>query len=456
MKKEHVISDELFNEVQAELSKGKFWFAYNPNSYFLDKGDLYSFKEEDEARQFARNNISDLDEFKVLQAYSVVSLMRQLPYGEDIHFNLTEKELDDLFKSFNWTVANYDPLQAAIKVDTHLEKDGLARMETLLVEWENLYDRNPEAALQLAVTHWEGQPMEQYKNDFINIKNDLMNEQNLDYLKSNIRNHGFGETLGPELEAQLQKGPTEFTLPYKTEVNKREIDATLYFKKSDTTELYFFNKYDTRIKNEKDEPMAQTFYINKGWGVTLKEAYNLLNGRAVHKELTNKEDQKYKAWIQLDFSAKDKHGNYERKQYHENYGYNVKDALSFYPVKEMIKESEAKDLVRSLERGNVQMVSLESMGKEVKVFIEANPQYKSINIYDNRMKKLDQEQRESWMKKPEMNEAKGKDKEQSKGLGSEEQGEKKPDKARKKSDDLENRGLVKKKNNNPSKGMGVH
>lgn len=184
-----------------------------------------------------------------------------------------------------------------------------------------------------------------------------MNEKNFDYLKDNIRNHGFGENLATALEQQLRKGQTEFSLVHKTEVNKREMEATLYFKKSPDTDMYFFNKYDTRLKNEKDETLAQTFYLNKGWGVTLKEAYNLLNGRAVHKELADKQGEKYQAWIQLDFSVKDKHGNYERKQYHHNYGYDLKEALSYYPVKEMLKEDAAKMLVKSLERGNIQQVT---------------------------------------------------------------------------------------------------
>ncbi len=234
-----------------------------------------------------------------------------------------------------------------------------------------------------------------------------MNEKNLDYLKSNVRNHGFGETLGPELEAQLLKGQAESTLAYKTEVNKREIEATLHFKKSDTTDMYFFNKYDTRLKNEKDETLSQTFYINKGWGVTLKEAYNLLNGRAVHKELTNKDDQKYKAWIQLDFSTKDKNGNYERKQYHENYGYDLKEMLSYFQLKEMKSEVDMKTLIRSLEKGNVQMVTFQGPDKESKIFIEANPQYKNFNLYDNKMNRLGQEQRQELMKKPELDQAKG-------------------------------------------------
>lgn len=288
----------------------------------------------------------------------------------------------------------------------------------------------------------------------ITNKNNLpMNENNLKYLQDNIKYHGFGETLNPLLEEQIKKGVIEFTLPYKVDVNKREMEATLHFKKSDTTDMYFFNKYDAKVKNEKNEDMAQTFYINKGTGVTLKEAYNLLNGRAVYKELTNKEDQKYKAWIQLDFSAKDKHGNYERKPYHDNYGYDLKEALSYFPIKEMMKEDSMKDLLRSLEKGNAQMVTLAMPDKDLKVFIEASPKYKNINVYDNRMKPLVHEHKEELMKKPELKE----EKDQKQTLGQEDKTGKKQGAKRKAGEDGENNGLVKKKNNNnSSKGMGVH
>ena len=375
MQQEHVISDDLFHLANVKMNQGNYFVAYNTVNYFLDKDDMYFFKSKYEANEFSDNNISEYDNFKVIHAASVDELLRQIPYGELLRIQLTNKF-------------------------------------------------------------------------------EIMNEQNLKYLQDNIKYHGFGETLNPELENQLAKGSAEFSLAFKTEVNKKEIESTLHFKKSDTTDMYFFNKYDTRLKNDKDETMAQTFYLNNSSGVTLKEAYNLLNGRAVHKELTSKEDQKYKAWIQLDFSAKDKNGNYERKQYHENYGYNVKEALSYYPIKEMQKEDDLKTLVRSLEKGNVQMVTLETPGKDIKVFIEANPQYKGINVYTNKMQRLDKDQREEIMQKVEMKEEKGKDQKQT--LGGEDKLEKKQGRAKKVATGDEHPGLVTKKNNQQSKGMGVH
>jgi hypothetical protein len=56
-------------------------------------------------------------------------------------------------------------------------------------------------------------------------------------------------------------------------------------------------------------------------GDAAKEAYNLLEGRAVFKELSNKVSEPLKAWIQLDFDNKGKNNNKEVRQYHEKYGY---------------------------------------------------------------------------------------------------------------------------------------
>ncbi len=66
--------------------------------------------------------------------------------------------------------------------------------------------------------------------------------------------------------------------------------------------MYFFNKYNLTLKQENSpNMMEQTFYINKGNNITLKEAFNLVSGRSINKDLTNKEGQVYNAWMQMDF-----------------------------------------------------------------------------------------------------------------------------------------------------------
>jgi hypothetical protein len=44
--------------------------------------------------------------------------------------------------------------------------------------------------------------------------------------------------------------------------------------------------------------------------------------------------------------------------------------------------------MQSLERGNLHQVTFVQGDKEDKMFIEANPQFKSINLYDGNLKKV--------------------------------------------------------------------
>lgn len=226
-----------------------------------------------------------------------------------------------------------------------------------------------------------------------------MNEQNLDYLKGNIKLTGFGENFNAELEKHLKEGKNDFQLFYKAEINKKPFEATLNFRKSEKTDMYFFNSYHASLQKSNGEKVEQTFNMNKGKGVTAKEAFNLLNGRSVHKELTNKEGVPYQAWLQLDFEKRDKNNNFEVKQFHENYAYDLKSAVSKYAVAELNTPEKEKSLMESLQRGNVQSVTMDKNGSAEKMFIEANPQYKSVTLYDGHMKRVPKENVEQYHSK---------------------------------------------------------
>src|ERR1700744_2308525 len=113
-----------------------------------------------------------------------------------------------------------------------------------------------------------------------------MAQNNLDFLNTDLKYLGFGEKslLNQHLEAQLLRELPAFEL--FTEAfydNDTKLEAKLYFTRSAKENFYYFNKYDAllRYAGEPDKDRAQTFYISKGHGVTLKEAFNLLQGRAV-------------------------------------------------------------------------------------------------------------------------------------------------------------------------------
>jgi hypothetical protein len=216
-----------------------------------------------------------------------------------------------------------------------------------------------------------------------------MNEKNFEYLKDQVKYTGFGEGLESELKEKMQQETPSFTLNYNAQYGNDTAVATLNFKKSSQSDMYFFNSYQVNVQKEQaKESMEQTFYVNKG-GITMKEAYNLMEGRAVYKDLTNKEEQIYKAWVQLDFKEVDTNGNFKLNHYHENYGYDLEAALSKHPIKELQNPEYKKDLMDSLKKGNLQSATFIKDGNENKQYIEANPQFKTVNVYDDNKQRID-------------------------------------------------------------------
>ena len=219
-----------------------------------------------------------------------------------------------------------------------------------------------------------------------------MNAKNLEFLKEGLKYLGFGEGLNNKLTEEVNSGKNEFQLRTENQYGKDKVSYTLDFRKSDQSDMYFFNKYAANQQGDKPEQdRSQIFYIRKNSGVTAKEAYNLLNGRSVNKDLTNQEGEKYNAWIQIDWNQKDDNGNHKFKMIHQAYGFNLEKTLEKYPIKELTELASKEKMLRSLERGNVHQVSFVKGDKEEKMFVEANPQYKAINIYDANMKKVYQE-----------------------------------------------------------------
>lgn len=220
-----------------------------------------------------------------------------------------------------------------------------------------------------------------------------MNIKNLEYLQKGLKNIGFGDNLNAELEAKIKEQPEAFQISFTGEFKRNGItekaDYELDFSKSDKSDMYFFNKYRATLKgDDPSKDRSQTFYITKNYGVTAKEAYNLLSERSVNKDLKTKEGKEYNAWLQLDFSEKDKNDNYKVKQFHSGYGYNLDTTVERYPIKELANEGERDKLMKSLKKGNLHQVTFNSEGKEEKMFVAANPQFKSLHLYDAKMQKV--------------------------------------------------------------------
>ncbi len=213
-----------------------------------------------------------------------------------------------------------------------------------------------------------------------------MDQENLDYLKEKLKYSGFEEIANSALENGIKAGKEELQVPVKMDIESKSMDFNLHFKKSNLGDRYFFNKFDAVLHNqdERIEPKQHTFFQNQG--VTAKEAFNLLEGRAVEKSLLSKENEPFKAWLQLDLGEKDPNGNFKLNAYHENYGFDLKKTLENLPIKEMQDQTKSEWLLKALSKGNVYPVVMEAQGREEVMFLTANPKFKSVNVYDVQMK----------------------------------------------------------------------
>jgi len=214
-----------------------------------------------------------------------------------------------------------------------------------------------------------------------------MNNGNILLLKEKLRYFGFGEGIASNdrLETEIQTGGAAFQLETAACFDEwSTIKATLFFRKSDKFDLYFFTKYDVLLMYDTDPAAArgQTFHIKNGCGVTFKESFNLLQGRAVYTSLWSSDDLKYSAWIQLSFSERTRDNtNYRVRQFGENYGYDLEKVLGTYPIRELQDEKLKMNLLYSLRKGNVHPVTFVKSNKMEKMFVEACPATKGLKIY---------------------------------------------------------------------------
>ncbi|MBW1656705.1 hypothetical protein [Flavobacterium quisquiliarum] len=256
-----------------------------------------------------------------------------------------------------------------------------------------------------------------------NLNTNIMNQKNLEYLKDQLKYTGFGETFDAELKENMMKGDKDFKIMHTGIMNnglpnKDTLTVELNFKKSEQTDMYFFNSYHVNLQKEESKPgLEQTFYINKdSASVTMKEAYNLMEGRSVNKDLKTKEGESYNCWLKMNFKESE-NGNFKLNQYHQNYGYNLEASLSKHSIKELNTPQYKEDLLNSLKKGNLQSVTFAVGGAESKMYVEANPQFKTVNVYDANLQRINH--RESKEEKKAETQKESVSKDQKKNLDSE-------------------------------------
>ena len=216
------------------------------------------------------------------------------------------------------------------------------------------------------------------------IKSPIESAQ-LDYLKNQLKYLGFGESN--KLHQDLEKGinSNEKTFKIQTQSDRamqgNEVNFTLNFNKSEKGGV-FLNSFNATLKNENGEEQTHNFGVNQ---FTAKEAVNLLEGRSVKTEFKENEP----VFVKLNFAEeKNEYGNFKFQTYNQQ-AYGVDTAKIVEKSGLIFDKPEHKDnTVKSLEKGNIVKVKFNLDNKITEGNAVLNPQYKTLNLYDKEMNRL--------------------------------------------------------------------
>ena len=233
----------------------------------------------------------------------------------------------------------------------------------------------------------------------------IMNQRNADYLTNQVYYTGFDgmdNKIREQLEDPIASKRSTFSVLHEAKERDDMLESKLNFVKSKQSDMHFFNSVDVTVKSGGSMKVnTQNFRIDskiyrdeKGDplriqpNITRKEAYNLMSGRAVRKDVVKEVDGKIevtKPWITLDFKETDNKGNYKRQEYPD---YNLEQHLNYLPLKELQNEQYLGNLIDSVERGNRQQVTALKDDAELVIYVEANPKFDDLSIYDENMKRV--------------------------------------------------------------------
>lgn len=224
-----------------------------------------------------------------------------------------------------------------------------------------------------------------------------MTEKELSLFEKQLMKIGLKEAFTPELVDKLKSGAPSIEHPFKKSYDGDEASATLHIKKSETSDQYFFNKYDLSVRKDgQAAEMKQTFHLNNFkrkpddehaakfyTTFTFKEAFNYLSGRPVWKTFSNANDQHYTAWTVANLKNIQQNGSPEQKQYNQHYPFDLEKVLAGYSIRELAHEEYKTRLMESLQRGNLQLATfIGDDGKEQKLFISPNIPLNALRVYD--------------------------------------------------------------------------
>jgi len=93
------------------------------------------------------------------------------------------------------------------------------------------------------------------------LNNILMNLNNLENLREELKALGFKDKLITEMEKNMEKNVPDFKLYDTLPATKGQVDLTLHFKQSGQSDFYYFNKYEATLNTAKSLEEGQKYLV---------------------------------------------------------------------------------------------------------------------------------------------------------------------------------------------------
>lgn len=234
-----------------------------------------------------------------------------------------------------------------------------------------------------------------------------MDQNNLEYLQKTLDYLGFGTRLNEVLSSAIYRELESFSLG----INQRYIPAEfrsdptkmidqahfqLNFSRSGETGMYFLNTYQLTLKRyNAEEPIQQTFDLEKHHRISALQAYRLTCGLSLEKEILQKREagddaipQRIPVWLKLDLSVNDDKGNHPLMRFYPGYGYDLRTTVDNFAFLGL-EDPEKKDaVIKALRFGNLIELSLAKENGSQQVYVAANPKLKTLDLYSMNMQPI--------------------------------------------------------------------
>lgn len=339
------------------------------------------------------NQKSNIMETKIFESKKAdLQVKIELPKQEKPFFDKmsTTKNLITQIQKAGQKLEKGESLNISINGSSFQIPKEKTEKENILESIQSEYDKTQKTDAPKKGTQ-ESRETESQQN---NIPTQKKEKTNLGYLKDQILYLGMGES--PEIHKEIAKkmgsGTKEFSVVIssdKASFKDNKVDFTLNFQKSSSNNKVYLNNYQAHLTNEKKgTDLTHTFSARGGF--TAKEAINLLEGRAVKTEMENRTSgEKEEVFVKLNFNEeKTEKGNFKLQVFNKNYGIDVEKIMTKANL--VFDDEKHKEITqKSLEKGNIVVVKFSDQSNKItegKAIL--NPQYKMLNLYDSKMKRV--------------------------------------------------------------------